>query len=138
QTTASWSLKDPLVLDGQTATLYEGTAMLLVTEARGVCEDGETRESVTEYVTDLPEPAPLAGGLESFALPAGCAATIEHQSNGEDPSAHLYLYRLIRVDGEAAYVDGPTIAVSMRSNVKPLGPDDASLFAPPPDFAAAH
>jgi hypothetical protein len=138
QTTAAWSLKDPLVLDGHTTTHYEGTAMLLVSEARGVCEDGETRESVTEYVTDMPEPAPLAGGLESLALPAGCAPTIEHQSSGEDPSARLYLYRLIRVDGEAAYVDGPSIAVSMRSNVKPLGPDDASLFAPPPDFAAAH
>jgi hypothetical protein len=138
QTTASWSLKDPLVLDGQTAALYEGTAMLLVSEARGVCEDGEIRESVIEYVTDLPEPAPLAGGLESLALPTGCAPTIEHHSNGADPSVHLYLYRLVRVDSEASYVDGPMIAVSMRSNVKPLGPDDASLFQPPPDFAAAH
>lgn len=138
QTTASWSLKDPLVIDGQTAAHYEGTAMLLVSEARGVCEDGETRESVTEYVTDLPEPAPLAGGLESLALPTGCAPTIDHHKSGDDPSAHLYLYRLVRVDSEAANVDGPLIAVSMRSNIKQLGPDDASLFAPPPDYAAAH
>lgn len=138
QTTASWSLKDPLAVDGQTTAHYEGTEMLLVSEARGVCEDGEIRESVTEYVTDLPEPAPLAGGLESLALPTGCAPTIEHHSNGDDPSAHLYLYRLVRVDSEASYVDGPMIAVSMRSNVKPLGPDDAALFEPPPDFAMAH
>ena len=112
--------------------------MLLVSEARGVCEDGETRESVIEYVTALPEPAPLAGGIESLALPAGCAPAIEHHSKGDDPSAHLYLYRLVRVDSEALYVDGPMIAVSMRSDVKPLGPNDAPLFEPPPDFTAAH
>ena len=138
QSTASWTLKDPADIEGQTTSHYDGTAMLLIDEARGVCEDGEVRESVTLYVTGLQEPAPLSGGLESLALPAGCVPAIERHTNGDDPSAHFYLYRLVRIDSEASSVDGPLIAVSMRSNIKALGPADASLFEPPADFAAAH
>jgi len=137
QSTMSWTLKDPLGIEGVIAAHYEGDAMLLVSEARGVCEDGEIRGIVTEYVTDLPEPAPNAGGVESLALPQGCAPTSERHSAGDDPSSRFFLYRVVRVETGGLAINGPIVTVSMRASVKKLGAEDASLFAPPPDFAAA-
>jgi hypothetical protein len=138
QSTTAWTLKEPLDIDGLATAHYEGAALLLVSEARGVCEDGEIRESVTEYVTELPEPALLAGGLESLALPQGCTPAIERHSSGDDPNARFFLYRLVRVENGGSAIDGPLIAVSQRANIKTLGAGEASLFAPPPDFAAAR
>jgi hypothetical protein len=118
-------------------------------------------EYVTDALEPLPL---LANGLEKIALPAGCNASISHKSAGDDPSSRFYVYRVIRVEGGSALAanasspvmgslqsmfanvpgmpsmpgaSGPSnvmYKLSIRSNIKTLGPDDAAMFSPPADF----
>jgi hypothetical protein len=162
---ATWSQKDSLTIEGLTTSEFEGGDLLVVSQGNGACQDGMIRTSEIEYVTDALEPLPLpANGLEKLALPAGCNASIAHKSAGDDPTCRFYVYRVIRVEGGSALAanasspvmgsmqsmfanmpgmppmpgtSGPSnvmYKLSIRSNIKTLGPDDAAMFSPPADF----
>ncbi len=162
--TAAWNLKDQLTIEDMATSHYEGADLLVVSQGNGACQDGMIRASAIEYVTDGPEPLPLPpNGLEKLALWAGCNASISHRSAGDDPNGRFYVYRVIRVEGGSAVAanatalmpgpqsmfanmpgmpampgrSGPSnvmYKLSVRSNIKALGPDDAAMFSPPADF----
>ncbi|HEV2909130.1 MAG TPA: hypothetical protein VGX02_07620 [Candidatus Eremiobacteraceae bacterium] len=126
--TATWSLKDPLTIEGLATSHYEGGDLLVVSQSSGACQDGMIRANEIEYVTDALEPLPLPpNGVEKIALPAGCNASISHKSAGDDPSNRFYVYRVIRVEG------GSALAANAST---PVMPGLQSMFANLPGMPA--
>ncbi|HZV79306.1 MAG TPA: hypothetical protein VFF60_06765, partial [Candidatus Binatus sp.] len=128
--TVTWSSNQTLDIEGITTTRYDADGALKLSDAAGSCANGTLQAMLTEYVTDGTEPATLSQiAIEPLVLPQGCDPAIVRHVAGDDPHGRFYLYRVVRTQGKNAHG-----VVSQRANVKGLGPADAALFAPPPDF----
>ncbi|MDQ6781208.1 MAG: hypothetical protein M3Z37_08690 [Candidatus Eremiobacteraeota bacterium] len=130
---------------------YALTFKATLTKSTGSCKDGSFQTSVTQYVSNYPEPGAGMTGKPSMAMsaqrppelsgvPWGCKPTVAmHKSGGgQMPSGRLSMWMLLGLGGSAntsqGQVSGGFQSLIERGNVRQLGARDANLFNIPPGF----
>jgi hypothetical protein len=153
---ASSAALGPRTLDGQPTNGYKMTFKMTVSDATGSCKNGSFATSMTEFISQFPEPtvSTPSGKVVSkkssydpqrMAVTPGCKPTVTANTKmgATPPSGMLPLWMYMAMNGSmAAQQQQPPNApqgsgfgfLIERGNVRTLGASDASLFQVPAGF----
>jgi len=161
--TATTSGLGPKTIENQQTQGFTQTFKLAVTEATGSCKDGTFQTSMTEFVSQIPEPtlAMPSGKViprksnydpQHMSVTPGCKPTITAnvKKGPTPPSGMLAMWQYMELGGgmgappaaqnpqsqqaQQAQPKGSLGFVIERGNVRTLGPNDKGLFEVPAGF----
>ena len=145
----------PKTLDGQPTNGYKQTFKLTVTNATGSCSNGSFGTSITEFISQYPEPSVStpSGKVvtkksvfdpQRMSVKPGCKPTVTANTKMGPlpPSGMLALWMYMNMNGSMYSQQQPQNVpagsgfgfLTERGNVRTLGPSDASLFQVPAGF----